>query len=180
MDRGRRWTRIPRPGAGPRSRGKLVADADFVSAGTGFVLTTDGTLYRTRDAGRHYTALPGAGTERVLGMSFSSVQRGYLVVDRFGDVAQPSGFLLRTTDGGATWHPQLVVSTPIPGAGLAAAPGGTDYLLGGESSLLATATGGDAGRASTLSASTRRRVRCAGRRRSPCAGAWSPRPATSA
>ncbi|HEV8152428.1 MAG TPA: hypothetical protein VGP78_05825 [Solirubrobacteraceae bacterium] len=158
LDGGRTWTRIPRPGAGPRTRGKLVADADFLSAATGYVVTTDGTLYRTRDAGRHYAALPGVGTERVLGIAFSSAERGYLVVDRFGDVTQPSGFLLRTTDAGATWHPQFVVSTPISGFGLAAAPGGTDYLLGGDSSLLATTTGGDAGRASTLTADTRRRA----------------------
>ena len=39
--------------------------------------------------------------------------------------------------------------------GIAAAPGGTDYLLGGESSLLFTTTRGAAGKASTLTATTK-------------------------
>ena len=96
VDAGRTWTRVPRPGAGPRTRGKLVTDADFLSAATGFVLTTDGTLYRTRDAGRHYTGLPGVGTERALGMAFSSAA-AWLPRDRpLRRRAQPSGFLLRT------------------------------------------------------------------------------------
>ena len=109
-------------------------------------------------------------------MSFSGKRSGYLVIERFGDVAQRSGFLLRTRDGGATWYPQFVVSTPIAGAGVAAASGGTDYLLGGPSSLLASTTGGDAGTRSALTATTARRsLRRAGRitvtgRLTPAAG----------
>jgi photosystem II stability/assembly factor-like uncharacterized protein len=157
VDRGRTWLRVPRPGAGRRSSGKLVADVDFVDARTGFVLAADGALYRTDNAGRNYTALPGVGTHTALGMSFSSARSGYLVIERFGDVTRRSGFLLRTRDGGATWYPQFVVSTPIAGAGVAAAAGGTDYLLGGPSSLLASTTGGDAGTRSALTATTARR-----------------------
>jgi len=159
-DRGRTWLRVPRPGASRRSTGKLVADVDFVDARTGFVLAVDGTLYRTTNSGRNYTALPGVGTHTALGMSFSSARSGYLVIERFGDVTQRSGFLLRTRDGGATWYPQFVVSTPIGGAGIAAGVGGTgstDYLLGGPSSLLASTTGGDAGSTSALTATTSRR-----------------------
>ena len=48
-----------------------------------------------------------------------------------------------------------MVSTPILGAGIAATAGGTDYLLGGQSSFLFTTTGGDAGKASTLSITTK-------------------------
>ncbi|HEY3186684.1 MAG TPA: hypothetical protein VGJ70_04370, partial [Solirubrobacteraceae bacterium] len=157
LDRGRTWQRIARPGATRRSAGRLIADADFITPRLGYVLGADGTLYVTRNAGRSYVSLPGVGTEMVRGMSFPSATSGYLVIDRFGDVTRPSGFLLRTRDGGATWHPQFVVSTPILGAGIAAAPGGTDYLLGGASSLLASTTGGDAGRPSTLTVTTRRR-----------------------
>jgi hypothetical protein len=87
-------------------------------------------------------------------MAFSSKSKGYLVIDRFGDVGQRGGFLLRTSDGGSTWHPQFVVSTPILGAGIATSSG-TDYLLGGQSSLLFTTTGGEAGRSSTLSVTTK-------------------------
>ena len=48
-----------------------------------------------------------------------------------------------------------MVSTPILGAGIAATSGGTDYLLGGQSSFLFTTTSGEAGKASTLSVTTK-------------------------
>jgi hypothetical protein len=131
---------------------------DFVTARVGYALGADGTLYVTRSAGRSWTPLPGVGTSAARGMSFASTRSGYLVIDRFGDVTRPSGFLLRTRDGGTTWYPQFVVSTPIDGLGIVAAPGGTDYLLGGASSLLASTTGGDAGRPSRLTVTTRRRA----------------------
>jgi photosystem II stability/assembly factor-like uncharacterized protein len=155
-DKGRTWTAIPRPGASKHSKGYPLLTADFADARTGFALAQNGRLYRTRNAGRNWTALPGIGTEGAYGMSFSSASKGYLVIDRFGDVGNRSGFLLRTTDAGATWHPQFVVATPIGAGGIAAAPGGTDYLLGGQSSLLFSATGGDAGKPSTLTATTKR------------------------
>jgi hypothetical protein len=82
-------------------------------------------------------------------MSFSTAQKGYLVISTFGDVRTPTGFLLRTDDGGATWHPQFVVSNPIVDGGVAAG-GATDYLLGGEQSLLYSTTGGDTGPSSEL------------------------------
>ena len=97
------------------------------------------------------------GTDQAYGIAFSSKTKGYLVIDRFGDVTQRSGFLLKTTDGGGTWHPQFVVSTPILGAGIAATSGATDYLLGGQSSFLFTTTSGEAGKASTLTATTKRK-----------------------
>jgi photosystem II stability/assembly factor-like uncharacterized protein len=155
-DKGSTWTAIPRPGASPRSKGYPLRAVDFADARTGFALAQNGRLYRTRNAGRNWTALPGVGTEGAYGMAFSSASKGYLVIDRFGDVGNRSGFLLRTTDGGATWYPQFVVAAPIGAGGIAAAPGGTDYLLGGQSSLLFSASGGDAGKPSTLTATTKR------------------------
>jgi photosystem II stability/assembly factor-like uncharacterized protein len=117
------------------------------------VLDGAGRLWKTSDGGRRWAELPAIGTQTAYGMAFSSTKSGFLVVDRFGDVTSRSGFLLRTDDGGTTWHPQFVVSTPIPGGGIAATPG-TDYLLGGQSSLLFSTTEGDAGSASTLTLST--------------------------
>jgi photosystem II stability/assembly factor-like uncharacterized protein len=154
-DKGSTWTAIPRPGASRRSKGYPLRTVDFTDARTGFALAQNGRLYRTRNAGRNWTALPGIATEGAYGMSFSSASKGYLVIDRFGDVGDRSGFLLRTTDAGATWHPQFVIPTPIGAGGIAAAPGGTDYLLGGQSSLLFSGTGGDAGKPSTLTATTK-------------------------
>jgi hypothetical protein len=55
-------------------------------------------------------------------------------------------------------EPQSVVAAPIPGDGVDAGRGGVDYLLGGESGLLSSRSGGDAERASTLVLNARRRV----------------------
>jgi len=115
-------------------------------------------VFRTRNGGRTWSQLLGVGTSDAYGMAFSSATRGYLVFNAFGDATRASGFLLRTTDGGASWHPQFVVATPIPGDGVAAGRGGVDYVLGGESGLLFSRTGGDAGRASTVTLTSRRRV----------------------
>jgi photosystem II stability/assembly factor-like uncharacterized protein len=153
-DRGRTWRAVGRP-----TRLGLARRVDFLDARTGFWLGTDGRVFRTRDGGRRWTLLTGVGTDAADGMAFSSATRGSLTFDRFGDVTTPSGFVLRTTDAGATWHPQLVVSTPIPGDGIAAGRGGTDYLLGGTNGLLFTRTGGDAGRTSRLTLNPRGRVR---------------------
>jgi photosystem II stability/assembly factor-like uncharacterized protein len=152
-DRGRTWrsVRVPRT----RNRARTV---DFVDARTGFWLGDDGRVFRTRNGGRSWTQLLGVGTSDAYGMAFSSATRGYLVFNRFGDATAPSGFLLRTSDGGATWHPQFVVAAAIPADGVAAGRGGVDYLLGGQSGLLFTRSGGDAGRASTVTLNPRRRL----------------------
>jgi photosystem II stability/assembly factor-like uncharacterized protein len=148
-DRGKTWTPLHKPGR--------ASQVDFLDARTGYFLAEGGALWGTSNAGKKWSKLLGVGTERVFGMAFSSKTRGYLVVDSFGDTGQRSGFLLRTNDGGATWHPQSVVSTPILGAAIAATSTGTDYLLGGDSSLLFTTTGGEAGKSSALSIATRKR-----------------------
>jgi photosystem II stability/assembly factor-like uncharacterized protein len=153
-DAGKTWKAIKKPGKyikkGKKRVNRLgVRRVDFVDATHGFLLDTSGRLWRTSDAGARWTELPGVGTSAARGMSFSSAQKGYLVISSFGDVRQPTGFLLRTDDGGATWHPQFVVSTPIVDDGVVAG-GGTDYLLGGQQSLLYSTTGGDSGASSEL------------------------------
>jgi photosystem II stability/assembly factor-like uncharacterized protein len=154
VDNGRTWTALKKPGRYVKRGRKLVnrlgiRSADFTDANNGFLLDAAGRLYRTGNGGRSWTELPGVGTDAARSMSFASSKKGYLVIDRFGDIRQRTGFLLRTDDGGATWHPQFVVSAPIAGGGVAAG-GTTDYLLGGAQSLLYSTTGGDAGSNSGL------------------------------
>ncbi|HEX7299740.1 MAG TPA: hypothetical protein VF257_12095 [Solirubrobacteraceae bacterium] len=148
-NRGRTWKAVHKPGR--------VRAVDFVDARTGYFLAQSGALWRTTSAGKRWSRLLGVGTQGAYGIAFSSKTKGYLVIDRFGDVSERSGFLLHTTDSGATWHPQFVVSTPILGAGIAATSSGTDYLLGGQSSLLFTTTSGEAGKASTLTVTTKKK-----------------------
>ncbi|MGZ6707356.1 MAG: WD40/YVTN/BNR-like repeat-containing protein [Solirubrobacteraceae bacterium] len=147
-DGGKTWTPVHKPGR--------VRAVDFVSSKVGFLIDDKGTVWHTTNAGKSWSSLPGVGTDGAYGIAFSSAGRGYLVIDRFGDVIQRSGFLLTTSDSGRTWHPQLVVAAPIAPAGIASPGGGTDYLLGGESSLLFTTTRGGAGKPSTLSVRTKK------------------------
>lgn len=156
-DRGKTWRAVTKPGKYKtvKVKGKKkkvnrlgVRKVDFIDAKTGFLLDSSGRLWRTTNGGKKWSELAGVGTDGARGMSFSSARSGYLVVSTFGDVRTPTGFLLRTDDGGATWHPQFVESQVIPDGGVAG--GGTDYLLGGQQALLSSTTGGDSGPASTL------------------------------
>ncbi|HEX6619629.1 MAG TPA: YCF48-related protein, partial [Solirubrobacteraceae bacterium] len=151
-DRGKTWKALHKPTV--NGKPARLIHVDFLDAKNGYFLAQGGALWRTANAGKSWNSLPGTGTEKAYGIAFSSKTRGYLVIDRFGDVLNRSGFLLKTTDSGATWHPQFVVSTPILGAGIATSSA-ADYLLGGQSSFLFTTTGGDAGKASTLSVTTK-------------------------
>jgi photosystem II stability/assembly factor-like uncharacterized protein len=156
---GAAWKLLRKPGAYKKVRNRLVnryslSYVDFLDARHGFVVGTDGRVWKTATAGRSWSELPSTGTEDIGGISFASATKGYLVIPGFGDVAR-GGFLLRTTDGGTTWHPQFVVKDRIASQGIATG-GAVDYLLGGDQALLFSASGGDAGQASTLSATTRR------------------------
>jgi photosystem II stability/assembly factor-like uncharacterized protein len=153
-DDGRTWSALKKPGKYVRRGKKLVnrlgiRRVDFTDAGNGFLLDSSGRLWKTRNGGKAWAELPGVGSDQARGMSFSTPQKGYLVISRFGDVRDRTGFLLRTDDGGATWHPQFVVSSEIADNGVAAG-GATDYLLGGQQSLLYSTTGGDSGSSSEL------------------------------
>lgn len=150
---GRTWKRVNRP------RHALISAIDFVTPRTGFLLEQGGPLWKTRNGGRSWSDLAGIGSDNGNGLAFSSPTTGYLVVSRFGDDA--SGYLLRTTDGGQTWRPQLVTSAPLDADGVAAS-GATGYALSTTGSLFFTTSGGDRGAPSRLSLSTPRR-RLAGR-----------------
>jgi photosystem II stability/assembly factor-like uncharacterized protein len=169
-DGGRRWKKVLRP------RKALLATLDFVDARTGFVLGQDGQVFKTRNGGRRWSDLSGVGSDDATGMSFSSPARGYLALSRFGD--DRSGYLLRTTDGGRTWRPQLVGSAAPTPEGLVATGSEDAFLLAGSSLLLFTTSGGDRGAPSKVSIQTPRRkvkrrtvIRVNGRVRGARAGA---------
>ena len=148
-NRGRTWEKVLRP------RKALLSSLDFVSARTGFVLGQDGKVFKTRTGGRRWSDLSGVGTAHANGMSFGTAARGYLALSRFGD--DRSGFLLRTTDGGRTWRPQLVSSAAPVAEGIAGVGASQAFLVADGSQLLFTTSGGDRGQPSkvTLRASRR-------------------------
>lgn len=153
-DKGKTWKTVLKPGkyVGRKKKvNRLSVDVvDFTSAKQGFLLDGNGRVWKTSNGGKSWKQLVGVGEESINGMAFSSATSGYLVIPAFGDSTGESGFLMRTSDGGATWHPQFVINSPIKPFGIAAPGGGTDYLLGGDSALLSSTTGGDRGSASTL------------------------------
>lgn len=167
---GKTWTKVLRP------RKALLASLDFVSARTGFVLGQDGQVFKTRTGGRRWSDLSGVGSDDATGMSFSSASRGYLTLSRFGD--DSSGYLLRTTDGGRTWRPQLVSSASPAAEGLVATGSQGAFLLADSGRLLFTTSGGDRGESSKVTIRTARRtvrrgtvIRVRGRVRGARAGA---------
>jgi photosystem II stability/assembly factor-like uncharacterized protein len=151
-DRGRTWRKVLRP------RKALLASLDFVSARTGFVLGQDGRLFKTRHGGRRWNDLSAVGSDDATGMSFGTAAHGYLTLSRFGD--DSNGYVLRTTDGGRSWRPQLVSSATPAAEGLAATGSQGAFLLANPGLLLFTTSGGDRGEPSKVTIRTaRRRVR---------------------
>jgi photosystem II stability/assembly factor-like uncharacterized protein len=145
-DRGASWRRVRLP------KKVAIREISFVSIATGYLLDSGGNVWRTASEGRRWTKLESLG-RRVAEIDFSDARNGHAVISGFGGIR--GGFVLRTSDAGRTWRPQLV--SPAPVNGLAAA-GGTSYALSADSFLYATRTGGDTGRARGLSLTTRGRV----------------------
>lgn len=154
LNEGQSWTAMRRPS------GSAILQLDFVDRKTGYVLTADGRLWQTRSRGTGkspWREVLTLGHSIAYQMAFGTRDSGYLALSRFAGVE--AGWILHTSDGGASWRPQLVSKTLIQsGAGsLAAAPGDVAFALAGTSDMFATATGGDAAEPSTLTLSTKTR-----------------------
>jgi photosystem II stability/assembly factor-like uncharacterized protein len=146
-DRGVHWRRVAKP---PRSR---IFDLDFIDKNNGFALATGGLLWKTTNGGRRWAQVPALGAP-AFAVEFSTRLEGFVATQGFGSVIG-RGVALRTTDGGRSWHPQLV--SPVQIAALDNS-GPVDYLLaGGNGFLYATDVGGDVGAGSNLTISVRPR-----------------------
>jgi photosystem II stability/assembly factor-like uncharacterized protein len=147
---GRTWKKVRLP------RKTLVQAVDFVTPRTGFALGQDGQVYKTRNRGNRWLDLSGVGNDDASGLSFSTGSDGYLTLKRFGP--EPWGYVLRTTDGGRTWRPQLVGTDEPSSEGLVAASPSGAFLLADSRTLLFTTSGGDRGDPSKVTLRTRRRT----------------------
>ena len=155
-DRGKTWTAAAQADREPQARAAL-RQVDFLDA-------EDRLLAGRRAArcaapptpARRGPRCRGVGTETAYGMAFSSDDEGLpghrSLRRRVEPLGLPAAHDRRRRARGtrSSWSPRR-----SPGDGIAAGPGGTDYLLGGESSLLFTTTGGEAGKASTLTVTTK-------------------------
>jgi photosystem II stability/assembly factor-like uncharacterized protein len=101
----------------------------FVTAQSGWVVGTHGTILHTEDGGQTWTAQESGTTAAFRGVSFISPTTGYAVGN--------GGTVLRTEDGGTIWKPDLnlradysnvnfyAVSFPTPLTGWICGSGGT-------------------------------------------------------
>jgi photosystem II stability/assembly factor-like uncharacterized protein len=137
---GSSWSKVALP------KKVKISQADFASSSTGYLRDTGGRIWRTSNTGKSWSVMAGTGTSRTTGMSFSSTSTGFLIMSRFGQ-ASDAGYVLRTTDSGKTWNPQLVWNDPFNQYGILA--GSTSYGLLGGSDIVYTTNGGVSGTAST-------------------------------
>jgi hypothetical protein len=122
-----------------------------VTSNTGYALSQDGRVWKTKNRGKRWKDLLGVGSDDGVSLAFSDASKGYLILERWGDSTQ--GYVLRTNDGGSSWQPQLVASGQVASIGAA---GGTDYALAGSNNLFFTNSGGSQGAPSTTTLKTKR------------------------
>ena len=126
-DEGARWSAIRMPLARKKNKAKKlkaspgisIRSVAFTSVTGGILLDSRGRLWRTSNGGRSWTQLSSAGTEHGVQLAFASPTAGFMSVSSFGGDSSDA-YVLRTTDGGATWHPQEIASGSTPAAGLVA------------------------------------------------------------
>jgi photosystem II stability/assembly factor-like uncharacterized protein len=149
------------------SAGASISSVAFTSAQNGKLLDTQGRLWSTRNGGRSWSEILSAGGSRGVQLAFSDPSDGFMSVQGFiGDPG--NAYVLRTSDGGATWHPQEISAGAIPYDGLVASSSlDAAALLQGISAANApvnrlfftTTSGGDvAGTSEMLSLSTPKRT----------------------
>jgi photosystem II stability/assembly factor-like uncharacterized protein len=128
-----------------------IRSVAFTSVSDGFLLDTDGRIWVTRDGGSGWREILGAGTGEGVQLAFSDAAHGYLSIGGFGH-DEGNAYVLRTVNGGASWHPQEITAGSIPNDGLLAAGSlAASVLIDGVSvsnspldrELFATASGGD-------------------------------------
>ena len=155
-DEGASWRTVKRPG-----RGSIV-EVDFVDANNGYALTSDGRVWKTANRGKTWTDLFTLGRTDGYELAFGDRNNGYVAIGSF--LGFDAGWVLHTSDGGASWRPQLLERNQVGNEGLAAAGAATAYAFVPGADMFATDSGGDAGQESTLSITTRtRRIPKAGR-----------------
>jgi hypothetical protein len=107
---------------------------------------------RTRNRARDWKELLAAGTDGLTEVAFADPRHGYLAAsDRF--FAKGSGrpdYVLRTSDGGRRWRPQIVSASRDINS-LVAIDSRRALLLAGDHLLFRTGSGGDRGDHSGLS-----------------------------
>jgi photosystem II stability/assembly factor-like uncharacterized protein len=136
------------------SRGTKLVKVVFADKSIAYALTRDGRVWKSPDRGLSWNEIAAVGTKFGTDLAFSDPDSGYVAVSQFDE--DPHGYVLRTSDGGRRWRPQLVDRAAVR-AGAVAAPGRLIALaVTGADHVLATDSGGDVGQHSEIELSTRR------------------------
>lgn len=151
-DGGTNWKKLGRPDHRP------LAEVDFVSPRVGFALGKGGRVWRTRNRGRSWRELVGTGTDGGLDLAFANEREGYLAANDlyFAKGDRRPDYVLRTVDGGLTWHPQLVSGSRDINS-IVATGESIDLMLSGGDQFFSTTTGGDLGARSSLALTPHRK-----------------------
>jgi photosystem II stability/assembly factor-like uncharacterized protein len=164
---GASWRAIRLPLTNKKGKSSdAIRSVAFTSASYGYLLDTAGRIWLTRNGGASWKEILSAGTGNGVQLAFSEPNDGFLSVSSFGR-EEGNAYVLRTVNGGASWHPQEITAGSIPSDGLLASSSlDASLLIDGTSItnapldrlLFTTTTGGDvAGTQETLSLSTARR-----------------------
>ncbi|HEV7805807.1 MAG TPA: hypothetical protein VGO80_08315 [Solirubrobacteraceae bacterium] len=129
-----------------------IRSASFSGRLRGYVLDDKGRVWTTRNGGARWKESFATGTAQASSVTFGSAVSGYLNVARFGDAT--GGYVLHTSDAGATWRPQSITTSPLLGDGLVATDALHAFGLAAagavQRQLFFTGSGGDAGAATSL------------------------------
>jgi photosystem II stability/assembly factor-like uncharacterized protein len=172
-DGGARWVSLTLPlarRASARKRkaspGVSIRDVSFTSALQGLLLDTAGRLWLTSNGGHSWREDLSTGSSDGVQLAFSDAGHGFMSLRSFG-ADSSNAYVLRTSDGGATWHPQEITAGSLPGDAVVASSAlDASALLDGATSgeavqrlLFATASGGDvAGTPASLSLAAARKA----------------------
>lgn len=165
---GASWTAIKLPLTNRHGRSRIsIRSVAFTSAARGFLLDGTGRLWLTSNGGRRWRELAAVGSSDGLQVAFSDPLNGFLTLRSFGRDTTDA-YVLRTNDGGLSWHPQVITVGSIPGDGLLVSNALDASLLidnvsvSGEPLkrlLFTTSTGGEvAGNAPSITLSTRKQL----------------------
>jgi hypothetical protein len=149
---GASWSAVRLPLTNKKGRTSVaIRSVAFTSASQGMLLDTAGRVWSTRNSGITWRELLSAGSSDGVQLAFSDPGHGFLTLRTFGR-GDGNQYVLRTTDGGATWHPQAVSQGVVAGDGLLVSGAlNATLLLGGSTPgggslqrlFFATTTGGE-------------------------------------
>jgi len=165
-DEGSSWKAIRLPLTNRKGRtSESIFSVAFTSPSYGYLLDTRGRIWVTRDGGASWKEILSAGTSEGIQLAFSDPAHGFLSVGSFGR-EEGDAYVLRTDNGGASWHPQAITDGTIPSDGILTSSAlDASLLIDGTSLantpldrlLFTTASGGDvAGPQEALTLGTRR------------------------